>query len=355
MTSPFLTLPRWLGLASGHYWTLASFVTRSAAPPRLTEPESFSVTVDSDLGSTVTLRGTLHSAPADATRQPLLVLIHGLGGSADSNYMLEVAEVAARRGWSTLRLSLRGADDQGWDFYHAGLTGDILSVLESPRLKDFEHIYVLGFSLGGHATLRVAGESGLPSRVHAVAALCPPLDLEASSIAFDAPGQWLYRRHILSGLKAMYQRFSAHTRTAGSKTLATIAERGLPSWEQAHAIERIQDWDRQIVAPRHGFASAQAYYHSQRVSTRLHEVCVPSLLVTARWDPLVPHTTTDPAVADAQPLESAERWNKTRVNPKLVHWELPSGGHVAWPKATPPESSVVDHLLDWLAMPRDLA
>lgn len=354
MTSPFLTLPRWLGLASGHYWTLASFVTRSAAPPHLTEPESFSVTVDSDLGLPVTLRGSLHLASGDATRQPLLVLIHGLGGSADSNYMLEVAEVAARRGWSTLRLSLRGADDQGWDFYHAGLTSDILSVLESPRLRDFERLYVLGISLGGHATLRAAGESQLPPRVHAAAALCPPLDLEASSAAFDAPGQWLYRRHILSGLKAMYRRFSDYTRTAGSATSRTIAERGLPSWEQARAIERIQDWDKQIVAPRHGYASARAYYHSQRVSTRLHEIRVPTLLVTTRWDPLVPNTTTDPALTGAEQLAPNERWNKSRVNPQLVHWELASGGHVAWPKTTPPERSMLDHLLDWLAAPRDL-
>lgn len=354
MTSPFLTLPRWLGLASGHYWTLASFVTRSASPPCLTEPESFSVTVDSDLGLPVTLRGALHRAPGAPGRQ-LLVLIHGLGGSADSNYMLELAEVAARRGLSVLRLSLRGADEHGWDFYHAGLTSDILRVLESSRVGDFEHVYVLGVSLGGHATLRVAGEAGLPSRVRAVAAVCPPLDLEASSAAFDAPSQWLYRRHILSGLKAMYRRFSIHTQAAGSRTLAAVAGRDLPSWEQASAIERIQDWDKQIVAPRHGFASARAYYHSQRVSTRLHEVRVPSLLMTTRWDPLVPHTTTAPAVADAEPLVSDSRWNKARVNAKLEHWELASGGHVAWPQLAPPERSVLDQLLDWLTAPRGQA
>jgi predicted alpha/beta-fold hydrolase len=127
-----------------------------------------------------------------------------------------------------------------------------------------------------------------------------------------------------------------------------------------------------------------AYYHSERVSTRLHEVNVPGLVVTTRWDPMVPRATTETALVGT-PLDTtcfnagsfelgandtsvvdagvfsgrlfnrAESWKKARVFPKLVHWELPSGGHVAWPEPPPPQRSVIEHVLDWLWAPTGLA
>jgi uncharacterized protein len=354
MTSLFQPFTAGFGLASGHLWTVSSFVTRYRAVPWLIDPHYLSIEVNSDLGPAVSLRAALHEVPtAPGAPHPLLVLIHGLGGSAESGYMRDVTNAALARNLSTLRVSLRGADEHGWDFYHAGLTEDILRVLDAPRLAGFDSIGVFGISLGGHVTLRAAGETRLPSRVKAVAALCPPLDLEAAVAAFDTPGQWLYRRHVLGGLKHMYGRFAAH---AGRH----LAKRNLPGWREANAIERIREWDEKIVAPRHGFPSATAYYHSQRASTRLHEVKVPSLVVTTRWDPMVPHATTA-AVLTGAPLphaapgdavlRKATPWAQARVFPKLVHWELPSGGHVAWPEPRPPGRSVIEHVLDWLWTP----
>jgi predicted alpha/beta-fold hydrolase len=354
MTSLFRPFPASVGLASGHLWTVSSFVTRARSVPWLIDPQYSSIDVHSDLGPPVSLRAALHEVPtAPGAPRPLLVLIHGLGGSAESGYMRDVTNAALKRNLSTLRVSLRGADEHGWDFYHAGLTDDVLRVLEAPRLAGFDSIGVFGISLGGHVTLRAAGESRLPTRVKAVAALCPPLDLEAAAAAFDTPGQWLYRRHVLRGLKDMYRRFDGQVGRHAS-------ERNLPSFREANAITRIREWDEKIVAPRHGFPNAMAYYHSQRASSRLHEVNVPSLVVTTRWDPMVPHATTasaltgaslPPVAAGDNVFRQATPWTRARVFPKLVHWELPSGGHVAWPEPRPPERSVIEHVLDWLWTP----
>jgi predicted alpha/beta-fold hydrolase len=334
-----------LGIASGHFWTIAGWATRGLAAQRLDVGEELLVTVGSGLGLPVTLRGVLHAKKTAPAERRLIVLVHGLGGTADSGYMRDVAASAVQAGLPTLRLNLRGADDRGWDFYHAGLTDDLLAVLESPRLAAYESIYVFGFSLGGHVTLRLAGDPRLPQRVRAVTALCPPLDLEASAEAFDA-GVWVYRAHVLRGLKAMYRRFVAHVESHDSSVIARL---GLPSLKGLDAISRIRQWDEQIVAPRHGFTSASAYYHAQRVSSRLQELRVPSLVVTARWDPMVPHSTTSPVLLGGVPSSSSDAWRReTALHDKLVHWELPSGGHVAWPSGRKNRDSVVHHMLDWL-------
>lgn len=331
-------------MAAGHFWTIGGWATRWIAAPRLDAGEELLVFVQSGLGLPVTLRSILHTKTAAPDERRLVVLVHGLGGTADSGYMRDVAASATQAGLPTLRVNLRGADDRGWDFYHAGLTDDLLAVLESPKLASYDHIYVFGFSLGGHVTLRLAGDPRLSERVRAVTALCPPLDLEASAEAFDA-GVWVYRAHVLRGLKAMYRRFVSHVE---AHDLSLISRLGLPTLKGLDAITRIRQWDEQIVAPRHGFTSATAYYHAQRVSSRLQDLRVPSLVVTARWDPMVPHTTTNPALLGGV-ASSSHAWRReTELHDKLVHWELPSGGHVAWPSGRKNRGSVVHHMLDWL-------
>lgn len=332
----------------GHYQTVSGFAWRGIVTKPLPAGEPFSVSVPSDLGLPVNLRGVMHAVVEPDTPRRLVVLIHGLGGSADSGYVKHVAHTAVGRGLSTLRLSLRGADDRGWDFYHAGLTADILAVLESPTVAAYDDVYVFGFSLGGHVTLRAMAEVRLPSNVRAAATLCPPLDLEATSAAFDTPGQWLYRGHVLRGLKKMYSRFLSHVAESGVELSSRIADLGLPDARELAAIDKIRQWDERIVAPRHGFASATEYYRAVRASTRLHEVRLPSLIVTARWDPMVPHATTSPTLAAGTALETKHMWSQRRVEKNVVHWELPSGGHVAWPEPRRPVLSLIDHMLQWL-------
>jgi predicted alpha/beta-fold hydrolase len=181
------------------------------------------------------------------------------------------------------------------------------------------------------------------------------LDLEASAAAFDTRGQWLYRGHVLRGLKAMYRRFLSHTSNFSGTAVSELLERlQLPDARGVETIGKIREWDERIVARRHGFRSATDYYHSQRASTRLQELRVPSLVVTTRWDPMVPHATTSPALEHGTPLTSLHAWSKTRINSSLVHWQLPSGGHVAWPALRDPQPSVVHHMLEWLARPEGL-
>ena len=84
------------------------------------------------------------------------LVVHGLGSEIDAPYVVAAAQAAEARGLSCLRLYLRGADRKGEDFYHAGLTADLHAALASPTLASYDRVFVLGYSLGGHVTLRYA-------------------------------------------------------------------------------------------------------------------------------------------------------------------------------------------------------
>ncbi|MEM7585497.1 MAG: alpha/beta fold hydrolase [Acidobacteriota bacterium] len=131
----------------------------------------------------VRLTGALTEVPGS---RKLVVLVHGLGGSCDSSYMLRAASLAEQLGVSALRLNLRGADRQGADLYHAGLSRDLDAVLSSPAFRGIEEVLLLGFSLGGHISLRYALADHDP-RLRAVAAACTPRDLDCSVTAVDGP------------------------------------------------------------------------------------------------------------------------------------------------------------------------
>jgi uncharacterized protein len=284
----------------GHLWSVVPKLWHKAirlqAPP--SQPWSAEVP-DAKLGQ-VQLTGRL----LDVGSATLVVLIHGIGGSPDSTYNLTLARAVEARGWSCLRLALRGADRQGQDFYHAGQTEDLHAVLGHPSLARHERIFLVGQSLGGNLVLGAALQRQLDPRVRAVAAICPPLDLHAGQRTVDAPQSWFYRRYILSNLKQIY--------------CAVAARRPLPaSSEQVEQLRTIRGWDELLVVPRYGFASVEDYYDRAGVAGKLHDLRRPALLVAGLRDPLVRSAGLQRALT-AAPSSLELRW-------------VAGGGHTYFP------------------------
>jgi predicted alpha/beta-fold hydrolase len=286
----------------GHYWTIAPFLQAALMPRAAAPARPWSTSLEDAEAGEVRLTGFF--APPAPGNRGLLLVVHGLGGSAESVYMTAATHAAQAAGLGCLRLNLRGADRSGDDFYHAGLTADLDAALASDELGEIERILLLGYSLGGHLVLRYA--TGAPDpRVRAVAAICAPLALDASATAIDRPERWIYRQHVLRGLLEIYQSVAVRRRVPLPLTAA-------------RRIRSIREWDHRIVAPRHGFESAEHYYSEVSVATRLVALKVPALLVQAEHDPMVLAETVRPALAAA-----SERLE--------VHW-VENGGHVGFPR-----------------------
>lgn len=286
----------------GHLWTVAphlAWTFGGAEPGPRDEPWDTTV-LDPALGS-VRLTGWLRARPYSDT---LAVIIHGLGGSADSRYMLRTAKAAHDAGLSYLRLNMRGADRSGEDLYHAGLTQDLRAVLASPDLAPYSRVFVIGYSLGGHVALRWASEPGRDPRVCAVAAVCAPLDLAYGARTIQRPLGRPYQWYCMRGLKAMYR--------------AAAARRPVPvPVEHVMAMGTVLEWDRAIVAPRFGFASREAYYEEASAGPRLGAIELPTLFVAAELDPMVTADQIRPWLEIASPAVE-------------VAW-TERGGHVGFP------------------------
>ncbi len=311
--------PALLG-AAGHFWTIRPVALQAFDFARAPAATPWSTVVADERFGQVTLRGLL-----DAGRSSTLVLVvHGLGGNAESHYAVDAARTVAKAGFDCLRLNLRGAGLDGEDFYHAGLSSDLHAALSSPELSHYERLLVLGFSLGGHVALRYA-TGNVDPRVQRVAAVCSPLDLQRSADAIDRPERWLYRRHVLSGLKQSY---------------AAMARRRAVDvpLERARRVRRIVEWDDLVVAPRHGFSDARHYYREASVAPLLRRIGVPSLLVAARHDPMVLERTLRPALEEA-PDALEVRW-------------FERGGHVGFPRdfdlGQPAARGMASQIVAWL-------
>ena len=81
----------------------------------------------------------------------IVIIVHGLGGSATSYYARKAAVAAAEAGLDSLRLNLRGADRGGGDYYHAGLIEDLAAAIRrSPRRAEavpiiFRGVYIFRY------------------------------------------------------------------------------------------------------------------------------------------------------------------------------------------------------------------
>ena len=189
----------------GHLWTLGGYLRRqwqTVTPPPARE---WGLQIEDPRMGAVRISGRLSERDEGG---PLLLVVHGLGGSSESPYAVRAAASALAESFSCLRINLRGADRSGEDIYHAGLSADLHRAVTSPELARFQQIVVLGYSLGGHVALRFAVETTDP-RVRAVVAVCSPLMLAPGARAIDGPSGWLYRRYLLANLLECYERVAA--------------------------------------------------------------------------------------------------------------------------------------------------
>ncbi|MFO0872179.1 MAG: alpha/beta fold hydrolase [Pirellulales bacterium] len=212
---------------------------------------------------------------------PCVLLLHGLGGSHLSPYMVRVADKLQRRGIRAFRLDLRG-HGLGWDWArrpgHAGRSEDARAAVDF-ILQSCPHspLAAVGVSMGGNILLKLLGEwsGAAPPRLRQALAIAPPIDLARCSRQMLARSHRLYTRAFLGALRRQVR--------LRSQVLDSLATLPLPR-EPANLWE-FDDW---ITAPLAGFRDADEYYAQSSACRVSRAIQVPTTILTAADDPLIP-------------------------------------------------------------------
>ena len=281
-------------LAGPHAQTLSVAMPRGL-PPRAFRKAArpFTHAVHDERGDEGTLTGVMRWN-ATASRAPLAILVHGLGGSSESLYVLQAAHALWERGYHVLCLNLRGAGSSASVApypFHAGLTSDLDSVVRAfAGSPGIESISLLGFSIGGNVVLKLAAAWGsdVPTAVRGVVSLAAPIDLAAASRNLERWQGAFYRHHVLRGLVAAATRFRLARPERAKYTLREL----LP-------LTSLRAYDRLVIVPKYGFDDVDDYYTKASAGPELGRVTVPTLLLHADDDPMVPGPDVRTALAGA--------------------------------------------------------
>ena len=261
-------------LANGHAQTLARWAwpRTGSVPPdgvRLFEVEP---------GVRLLARCRWHE---DRAGRPTVLLVHGLGGSADAPYVLGAARLAYGAGANVVRLNQRncgGTEGLTPTLYHSGMSGDLAAVVRELVERDgLPRILVAGFSMGGNLALKMAGEMGgaAPAQLAGVCAVSPALDLAETVRNLGKPSNRPYQWNFVRGLRRLVERKKRlYPRLYDSRGLGRL--------------RTVRDFDELYTAPHGGFADADDYYARCSALSLVPRISVPTLIIHSRDDPLVP-------------------------------------------------------------------
>jgi hypothetical protein len=238
-----------------------------------------------------------------------VIVVHGLEGSSDSEYMLGLAVKGAALGMNVVRFNQRncgGTDALSPTLYHSGRSQDVARVAQ--HLIEHDHISRLalaGFSMGGNIVLKLAGEWGRegPPQFRAVAAVCPSLDLAASADALHEPANRLYEYYFLWKLR---RRLREKARLFPA-TFDPLRMKGVTS---------LRGFDDKVTAYYSGFAGAADYYARAAAANVVDRIAVPALILHAANDPFIRITP--------------QTRKKILSNPNITFHETEDGGHCSF-------------------------
>jgi uncharacterized protein len=247
-----------------------------------------------------------------------VILVHGLEGAGDSGYMVSMAWDALNAGYRTHRFHLRtcgGTEAFSNTLYHAGLTSDLHHFIGQTRGN--APLFLVGFSLGGNVVLKAAGEVGERDWIDGVCAVSTPIDLGKSVKKMGRLQNRLYEKRFVSRMRQRMVATGRHTRREMTKMKTVYA---------------IDDF---ITAPAFGFGTADNYYATQSAKNFLGRIRVPTLLIQAKDDPLVPFEIfQDPSIAS---------------NPHLRLIATEHGGHLGFLAKTGPRFWIDEIILEFFA------
>lgn len=209
------------------------------------------------------------------------LLVHGLCGSHRSAYLVRIAAKLNAVGVRTFRLDMRGCGAGralARHPYHSGRSDDLAAALTAiAAWCPGSPTTLIAFSLGANAALKLLGECGdrPPGNLDRAIAVCPPVDLAACVRSLARYPARLYDRFFTGALLAQ-----VHASPTLGEHAARIFARMRPT--------RLVEFDDAFTAPLSGFGDAATYYRRCSAAPLLRNIRVPTTILAALDDPIVP-------------------------------------------------------------------
>jgi predicted alpha/beta-fold hydrolase len=297
-------------LNNGHLQTIAgNYLSRVNHLP-LSEAQLVEVSpaTENQIASRVLCHCHWQPEEVRATR-PTAIIVHGLEGSSESQYVVGNSNKLWRAGCNVVRMNMRncgGTEALSPTLYHSGLSNDVLVVMNFfVEQYGLQSMSLIGYSMGGNLVLKLAGELGTtaPAVLRSVIGVSPAVDLQPSADALHLPQNRLYELKFLRNLLRRFRRKAMLFPRAYDRNRAV-------------GIHSLREFDDRITALYSGFSGADDYYTRAAAARVLDRIAVPSLILHALDDPFV--------------RLSAESRDKIKANPNITLMESKNGGHCAF-------------------------
>jgi len=212
---------------------------------------------------------------------PLAVLLHGWLGCAQSTYVRRTADYLQQRGYNVARLNFRdhgGTSHLNQPLFHSARLTEVLDACNSlveTYGQTNQTVGIIGFSLGGNFTLRLAASQRLDPKVDQAIAICPAVNPTTAAIAIDAGWfgyRWYFVRRWHKALAEKAAAFPALYDFSAATGMGTVSE--------------LTDYFVREYTP---YDNAQDYYQAYEVTQAMlaQASCSVSILA-ARDDPVIP-------------------------------------------------------------------
>jgi len=242
----------------------------------------------------VRLAGIYTQSPIKQAHDKMAILIHGWEGSADSSYMLSMAASLLGQGINVFRLNLRDHGNThhlNYDLFNSTMIDEVVSaVAQIQQYYPHKHNYLIGFSLGGNFSLRVAALAS-PNKVNldSVIAYCPVIHAKHSNHLLNTQYAFVYGRYFTKKWKQSLRAKLAH----------------FPEYDYGDVLEQATTLDElnRIFIPQYTpYQQLDDYYDAYAISGDVlkHTIC-PCYLHFSKDDMIIPYQDVE-QIADSPDL-----------------------------------------------------
>jgi len=214
---------------------------------------------------------------------PIVVILPGLQGDLQSPHVRGLLKQCAKRSWRGVLLNYRGRGEPNRlrHSYHCGMTYDLDHLVDLlHRRHPDTPIGVVGCSVGANICMRWLGQCGRDGKTPPV---CAAVGVSVPFYLGDVA------RKIENGFSRIYQHHLLKSLRGDLRMKMQAVHVGLDlTPDQIEELTTFREFDERVSAPMNGFKDAEDYYTQTRCDRLLKHVSVPTLIINARNDPLIP-------------------------------------------------------------------